>query len=177
MRYVALLRGINVGGRNKIAMADLRAVLDRIGHTEVKTHLQSGNVVFTAPETPTARLEAELAAAIEGELGATLRIMVRTEAELAEVVAANPFPVGDGSRFLVCFLGAPPEPGLFDDLCDAHPPERLAVVGRELYLDLPDGIRDAKLPVLTERRTHKDQTARNWNTVTKLLELCRLSSG
>ncbi|WP_344821167.1 DUF1697 domain-containing protein [Actinocorallia longicatena] len=177
MRYVALLRGINVGGKNKVAMADLRTIMTDLGHAEVKTHLQSGNAVFTAPETDPETLESALSAAIETALGTSLRIMVRTEAEIASVVENAPFTPADGARFQVCFLGAPPEKGLFDDVADAYPPERLAVAGREIYLDLPDGIRDAKLPVLVDRKLKKDLTARNWNTVLKVLEICRLSSG
>jgi hypothetical protein len=92
--HVALLRGINVGGRNRVAMADLREVVLGLGHTEVATYIQSGNVVFTSEEADTARIAAALERAIAEPLGVQPKVIVLTRAELAQVVADNPFPDG-----------------------------------------------------------------------------------
>ncbi|SHG96521.1 DUF1697 domain-containing protein [Streptoalloteichus hindustanus] len=171
-RYVALLRGINVGGRQKVAMADLRALLTGLGHTEVSTLLQSGNAVFTASDQRTERLAAEIEEALARELGLTVRVVVRTGEELRAVVEHNPLEVVDPARFLVSFLAERPDPALFAALDPASfAPEELAVGDRELYLSLPDGIQRARLPQLVDRLLPAQATARNWNTVTKLLAL------
>lgn len=171
-RYIVLLRGINVGGRQKVPMADLRALLARSGYTDVRTHLQSGNAVLSADVSPESLVPAVEGAIAEG-LGLTVPVVVRTGAELRAVVERNPLEVGDPSRFLVSFLAAEPEPGAFDglDLAAARP-EEFAAIGRELVFSLPDGIQNAKLPDLVARRLKgATATARNWNTVTRLLAM------
>lgn len=162
---MALLRGVNVGGHGKLAMAELRDTLAAAGYGGVRTHLQSGNVLLESAKRP---------ATLERELGALLgvQVVVRTHAELADVVARDPF--GDratnGSRYFVTFLSGPVDdvPGL-----DSGDGELFVVSGREIYAWLPDGIRDSKrAQLLTERKLGVVPTTRNWNTVTKLLELC-----
>ncbi|MCP2257568.1 Uncharacterized conserved protein, DUF1697 family [Streptoalloteichus tenebrarius] len=171
-RFVALLRGINVGGRQKVAMADLRAVLAGLGHTEVRTHLQSGNAVFTAPDRPTDEVATEIERAIHRELDLTVKVMVRTAEELRAVVEGNPLEVGDPARFLVSFLDRAPDPALLDTLDPAaYAPEQVRLGARELYLSLPDGIHRARLPQVLDRLLKAPATARNWNTVTKLLAM------
>jgi uncharacterized protein (DUF1697 family) len=174
-RQVALLRGINVGGNKRVAMADLRALLESLGYTDVRTLLQSGNAVYTGPDSP-AEAAAAIEAAIVERLGMRVRVLVRTRDELAAVVAANPLAevAVDGSRHMVVFLsGVPARAALAAIDVAAHAPDRLVHPGgRELYAWCPAGIgRSLWFPLLDERRLGVIPTARNWNTVTKLLEL------
>lgn len=176
-RYVALLRGINVGQHNRIAMAALRALLGDLGHTEVKTHLQSGNAVFTSPARPAKQMARAIEERIATDTGFDVKVIVRTSNEMASVVDANPLidSVTDPARMLVAFLSAEPaaerlagiEPG-------AYGPEKFAVRDREIYLWCPGGIRDSKIvEIFSDKRLGVDVTARNWRTVTKLAELAR----
>jgi uncharacterized protein (DUF1697 family) len=172
---VALLRGINVGGRNKVPMQTLRELIARIGGTDARTHLQSGNAVFRHAEQDMRLLEAALEQALAEELGLTLSCLVRSAPELRRVVEANPFPMEgiDGARFLVVFLSAaPPSARLAAIDPAAYAPDAFAAGERVLYVNLPNGIRDSKLATMfTDRRLGVTATARNWNTVTKLLAL------
>jgi uncharacterized protein (DUF1697 family) len=174
-RYVALLCGINVGGRNKVPMQTLRDLLADIGATGARTHLQSGNAVFTHEEEDPIRLAADLRQAIADELGLSISCLVRTAADLRRVVEANPFPMDgiDGSRFLVVFLSGPPP---LDKLATIDPagyvPDVFEPGEQEIYAHFPDTIRDSKLAALfTDRWLGLTATSRNWNTVTKLLAL------
>lgn len=173
--YVALLRGINVGGKNKVPMQTLRALVARIGGTDVRTHLQSGNAVFHHPDQDPRLLAKALEQALAEELGLTLSCLIRSAPELRRVVEANPFPMEgvDGSRFLVVFLSATPPPARLAAIDPAaYAPDAFAAGERVLYVNLPGGIRDSKLAVLfTDKRLGVTATARNWNTVTKLLAL------
>jgi uncharacterized protein (DUF1697 family) len=175
-RQIALLRGVNVGGHNRVPMAHLRELLLELGYEDVRTHLQSGNAVFTAgapPEVAAREIEGQL----ERSLGLGVRVLVRTAAELARVVSANPLPaaVAEPSRFLVTFLSAPPDPDLLGQLDPADfEPELFGFGERELYVWCPDGVRTLKLSyAFLERRFGVVATARNWRTVTRLLALAR----
>jgi uncharacterized protein (DUF1697 family) len=174
-RYIALLRGINVGGKNKLPMATLRELIAGVGGSQVRTHLQSGNAVFRHEEEDPLLLAAELERALLAELGLTLSVLVRTEADLRRVVAANSFPMEDvdGSRFLVVFLSGPvPADRLAAIDPAAYAPDEFRPGEWEIYAHLPGGVRDSKLAGLfTDRRLGLVATARNWNTVTKLLAL------
>jgi len=175
--YIALLRGINLGPNRRVAMADLRAWLTELGYADVRTHLQSGNAVFGSPDSAaevTRQLEKRLAAGA----GFPVACVVRTAAQLRRVLAGNPFAdiATDGARLAVAFLSAPlPATRLADVDPAAFEPERFAVgKGRtEIYLWYPNGIHASKLngAVLADRRLGVSPTVRNWNTVTKLLEL------
>lgn len=173
-RYVALLRGINVGRARRIAMSDLRAVVESLGHTAVRTHLQSGNVVLTTPRRMAAdTLARELEAAIAAQLGHDLDVVVRSRDDVEAVVALDPLRavVTDPSRYLVAFLGQAPAATLGARLADAaREPEAVELHGREVYLWCPDGVHLSKgwKSVDTAGAV---VTARNWNTVTRVLEL------
>jgi len=172
MVYVALLRGINVGGKAKIAMAALRATCTSVGCEDVVTYIQSGNVVLRSP-LPADKLRASLEAAIAGEFGFSPAVMIRTAKEMTAVVAHNPYPHADEQTVHVGFLPAPPDAATMKCLaaidCD---PEQLTVVGRDVYLHLPNGMGRADLPVKMERCLRPTPvTVRNWRTVTKLVEL------
>lgn len=173
-RQIVLLRGINVGGHRRVAMAGLRELLTSLGYVDVQTHLQSGNVVLRSgirPERLARRLEQELAAG----LGLEIRIVVRTRDELADVIDRNPLGAvaTDPSRHLVSFLSAAPDPNVVRELDGVDvAPEQFAVSGREIYAWHPHGINKSRLAkVLSEERLGVTATARNWNTVTKLLAL------
>jgi uncharacterized protein (DUF1697 family) len=174
-RYVALLRGINVGGNKKVPMARLRELLQGLGYTDVATLLQSGNVVFTSKEKNPAQLVKRIEAAIAGEFGFEVAVVIRTRDELAAVLQANPLPGAEEapSQFLVTFLSDVPDPKRLQELDPAaYLPDEFRVVGREIYARFPKGIRDSKLAtVLGGPRLGVTPTARNWNTITKLLEL------
>jgi uncharacterized protein (DUF1697 family) len=181
--HVALLRGINVGGRNKVAMADLRTVVASLGHGDVATYIQSGNVVFTSTDTDTAALAAELERALEQAVGVRCSVVVLSRAELAKVIADNPFPdEADPRRLHVIFRGAKVTAEQAAAIADA---ERRAadkggrdharVVGRTVYLHTPDGFGRSELAARLAKAdpaaTDRGGTARNWATVTKLLAM------
>ena len=174
-RYVALLRGINVGGNKKVAMARLRELMEELGYTDVATLLQSGNAVFTSPEKNPARVIQQLEVAIIKEFGFEVAVVLRTRDELAAAIEANPLPGAEEapSQFLVTFLSDAPEPKRLEALDPAaYLPDEFRLLGREIYARFPQGIRDSKLAtVLGGTRLGVTATARNWNTVTKLLEL------
>jgi uncharacterized protein (DUF1697 family) len=173
-RQVALLRGINVGKHRRVAMADLRGLLEELGYEDVTTYLQSGNVVLTS-ELAAAELEHELEQAIEARLGVDPPVLVRTRDELAAVVARDPFGdvADDPKRYLVSFLSAEPDPARVRTLEEIEiAPDRFVVSGREIYAWHPNGLQRSRLaPALTDKRLGVTATARNWNTVTKLLAL------
>ncbi|GAA4217619.1 DUF1697 domain-containing protein [Actinocatenispora rupis] len=166
---IALLRGVNLGAHNRVAMARLRELLTAAGYGSVRTHLQSGNVVLTADtaaDDTAERISAELAR----EYGAAIPVLVRTVDELADVVAADPFgsAATDPSRYLVQFRDTAPDPAPL--AAAATGAERYAVVGREIYLWLPNGVHSSKLAAAVNRA---GGTGRNWRTVLRLLELAR----
>jgi uncharacterized protein (DUF1697 family) len=171
--YVALLRGINVGRNNRIAMADLRDLLTGLGYTDVVTLLQSGNAVFSTANTDPDAVAAEIEQAITRRLGLTIRCLVRDRADLQRVVDGNPLPerINDPSKLLVSFLSARPDPATLADIDFASfAPEECGVGEREFYVWFPDGVNNAKLSyAFFEKRFGGVATARNWNTVTKLL--------
>ncbi len=173
-RYIALLRGINVGGRQKLAMADLRAVLAGLGCTGPRTLLQSGNAVFDAEGRPAGRLEQDIAAGIAQAAGLSVRCLVRDQAELDAVIAANPYGhVTDGARLYALFLSAQPDPALVTEHDPAGlDPGRISLGDRVIYQWVPDGYSQApQVAPYTEKKLEVAVTARNWNTVTKLAAL------
>lgn len=175
--YAALLRGINVGGNRKLPMADLRALLDTLGHTGVRTHLQSGQAVFTTDRGDEESLAWELARAIEDRFGFPVDVLVRDHAYLAEVVRACPFPAAEleARQLHVTYFSAPVTPDRYAHLDQvALLPEGFRLGDRCLYLYAPDGLGRSKLAEgLGRPRAAKDlvATSRNWNTVVKLAEL------
>jgi uncharacterized protein (DUF1697 family) len=171
-RYVALLRGINLGKQRQVGMPRLAELLTERGHADVRTHLRSGNVVLTST-LPEQKLAADLSSAIEEEFGFAVPVVVRTGAEMAAVVSGDPFATvaTDPARYLVTFLAEEPAPDKVDALPKADVGDYL-VRGRELYLWLPDGIQNTPLASWKwDRLLDTPGTARNWNTVVKLAEL------
>jgi uncharacterized protein (DUF1697 family) len=185
--HVALLRGINLGGRNKVAMADLRTLVAGLGHTDVSTYIQSGNVLFTAPDDADCAMTARvITEAIAARLGVTSPVIVVTRQELAQILADNPFPEEpDPRRVHAVVLSEPPWPDLEVKLDAARAraggTDEVIAVGRTLYLHTPDGygrsvLAEALLRVVSSPKSGATGTARNWATMTKLLELCDAAS-
>lgn len=169
---MALLRGINVGGKAKLPMADLRKIVAGCGFEDVRTYIQSGNVVFAAPDDADPdEVATRLATAIAGGTRLRPEVVVRTADQLAKVVDANPYlrRGEDPGHLHVSFAGGQVSLGL-DDLA-AYAPEEAAAEGREIYLFLPNGVGRSKLAADLARRAGRSGTLRNWRTVTKLLEM------
>ena len=180
--HVALLRGINVGGRNRVAMAALREVVEGLGHTGVATYIQSGNVVFTSAETDPTSLAAALEGAIGDQLAVWPKVVVLSCRELAQVVAGNPFPEQDNPKLVhAVFWNGPLGPEELAAVATAQQRSRelgsrdeAQVVGSTLYLHTPDGFGRSELAAqLTKLGGGQSAgTARNWATVRRLLAMC-----
>jgi uncharacterized protein (DUF1697 family) len=173
-RHIALLRGINLGSRNRVAMPRLREALESAGFEDVKTYLQSGNIVLTSTLRPN-RVAGEIESLIADQFKLKIKVVVRTRNELAAVVKRNPLGkvAKDPKRYQVSFLDAAPKPDVVKRLSEAAvPPEQFKHVGRELYAWHPKGVARSKLwAQLAGKNLGVTATARNWTTVTKLLEL------
>jgi uncharacterized protein (DUF1697 family) len=168
--YVALLRGINLAGKRRVAMADLRTWLAELGYADVRTLLQSGNAVFRTAKRA-ATVERELEARLAERAGMSIDCVLRTADELRAVVDADPLgSVADnGSRYHVVFLRtAPRRP---DFAPDAFAPELFHLGEREVYFWTPDGLSNSALLPAFPTEKGGVATMRNWNTVTKLLAL------
>ncbi|HYB45793.1 MAG TPA: DUF1697 domain-containing protein [Streptosporangiaceae bacterium] len=184
--HVALLRGINVGGRNKVPMAELREVVASLGHTGVSTYIQSGNVLFCTPETDTARLASALGEAVSEAFGIAVSVVVLSRAQLARILDSNPYPDEPKPQYVhVVFLGAEPPPDLLDrikaaenDAAAKGSRDTVTAVGEALFVHTPDGYGTSELAEALFRiigppgKAGITATARNWATSTKLLSLC-----
>jgi uncharacterized protein (DUF1697 family) len=171
MRWVALLRAVNLGPRNKVAMAELRRVLETRGCDGVRTYIQSGNVVFDARRRSRPSLRNELEEAITEELGVAATVVLRTDAELASIVAADPF---DGTTpTSVTFLAERPPRAAVRRLHERDiSPDRCVVVGSDVFLYLPNGVQGARISgAALERGLGVEGTNRGWRTVVRLAEL------
>jgi len=170
--FIALIRGINVGGHKKLKMADVKVMCEQLGLADVRTHLQSGNVVFRTSKTDRAKLASEL----EKAFGVDARVILRNAAELRKAVEANPMPAAaenGPSHFIVMFLAEKPPAKAMQSLRDAYSgPEEMQLHGAELYIHYGDDMGRSKLTnALIERKLGVAGTSRNWNTVAKLLEM------
>lgn len=170
--YALLLRGINVGGRNVVAMADLRALLSGLGLDDVRTHLNSGNAVFTSPSAEPAALARRIEAAMAAELGKAVPCLILTAAEIRTVVEQNPLTkvATNGSRMMAHLLFEPLDQAL---LAEHDPvalsPTEIAIGDRVIYQWCPDGLLNAPgVGAFAEKLLKAKVTTRNWNTVTKL---------
>ncbi len=174
-RHVVLLRAVNVGAHNRISMASLRELLEGLGYERVRTHLQSGNAVLSADMRPE-QVQAEVEQAL-AQAGTEVRVMVRDELELERVIAENPFAglIEDPARMLVAFLHGAPDPERVRELAPADfEPDRFAIGEREVYALYEHGMGRTRLSnAFWERQLGVVATGRNWNTVTRLLELAR----
>jgi uncharacterized protein (DUF1697 family) len=171
---VALLRGINLGSRNRMAMADLRELVEELGGEDVRTYLQSGNVVFRSRGKP-AELEATLARGIKRALGLDVSVLVRTKRQLQKIVADNPFAKSDAKTLHVTLLAAKPKAPAARKLRDgSFEPDDVELSAREVYLHCPNGYGRTKLSnTFLEKRLGVRATTRNWKTITSLAELAQ----
>ena len=173
--HVALLRGINVSGRNMLPMVELAKMFAAVGCGDVKTYIQSGNVVFRANDGIAGKLADSITQRIEEQFGCKVPVVLRTAAELIEVVRRNPFlKAGAAEDSLhVYFLAGAPAAGDVAGLdAGRSAPDAFAVVGREIYLQLPNGMGRTKLTnAYFDSKLKTVSTARNWRTVLKLVEM------
>ena len=183
--HVALLRGINLGGHKKVAMADLRELVSSLGHADVATYIQSGNVVFSAEQSDTAALAAALEEAIAETIGVQARVVVLSREELDQVIRDNPYSDEPNPRAVhAVFLSGQPGPEVAERIADAQQQvaqkgsrDTAEVIGRTIFLHTPDGYGRSDLAAeivkLGQRKTDSVAgTARNWATVTKLAAMC-----
>jgi uncharacterized protein (DUF1697 family) len=184
--HVALLRGINLAGRNRVAMADLREIMTSLGYTDVATYIQSGNVVFSTDQADHLALAAAIEKAIAQRLDVTPRVVVLSAAELAQVMRDNPHRDEPNPKMVhAVFLDAEPTEDMVTAVAQAEQKaaakgarDSARFVGRTLFLHTPDGFGRSELAALLARARGPLSpggagTARNWATVTKLHEMCQ----
>jgi uncharacterized protein (DUF1697 family) len=163
--YVALLRAVNVGGTGKLAMSDLKMLCEQAGFQSVQTYIASGNVVFQSTKR-----EAAVKAALESRLhthtGKSIGVLIRTGAEMAEVLARNPFPDAPGNRVMAIFLDAP---GTLDGVTGQAPGEHIQLGQREIYVHYGSGMATTRLRIPAAAAG----TARNMNTVARLADMAK----
>jgi uncharacterized protein (DUF1697 family) len=173
---ISMLRAVNVGGHNKVKMDALRALYRSLKLRDPQTYVQSGNVIFTTDEPDLLLLAKRIQSAIERKFGFRTDVVLRTASELRGVIARNPFAKRRGiepGKLLVAFLAADPAPEAREKLLGIKTdPEELRLDGREIYIYYPNGQGRSKLswPVI-ERTLNTPGTGRNWNSVTKMLEI------
>jgi uncharacterized protein (DUF1697 family) len=172
-RYAALLRGINVGGKNKLPMKELAAMFESAGARDVATFIHSGNVVFRASPSVAATLPALVGQEIVSRFGFEAPIVMRAGSELQRIVRANPFVGVDEDELAIMFLAVKPSPERLQKLDPARsPPDQFVVRGRDIYLRLPNGFARTKLTnAWFDSKLSTVSTARNWRTLIKLRDL------
>ena len=175
-RFVALFRGINVGGNQKVRMDELKALHEALGLRDVATYIQSGNVVFSGDSADVAQVAQEIEDGFAQKFGFRVKVVVRTLAELQTIIDNNPFqnqPQKESKWVLVTFLATRPESGALEELQKAYSgPEEIYLIGQELYVYFPVGVGNSKLSsVLIDKKLKTVGTGRNWNTVLKLQEM------
>ena len=172
---VALLRGINVGGKNKLRMADLAAMFREAGCDDVRTYIQSGNVVFRADAALAGDIPALISASIMDQFGYQVPVIIRTALEVQEIVQANPFAEtgAEANKLHVMFLADLPDRAHVEALDpNRSPGDEFAVLGREVFLHYPNGVARSKLTnAYFDSSLSTTSTSRNWRTVGKLLEM------
>src|ERR1700685_240936 len=173
---VSMLRGVNVGGHNMVKMEELRALYESIGLRNPQTYVQSGNVVFRTDVRSLAAVATKIENAIERSFGFRTPVVVRTSSELRDVIARNPFAGRRGidpRKLLVTFLASDPSAEAREQVLQIKAePEELHIDGREVYMYFPNGLARPKLSWVTvEKKLKTPGTGRNWNSITKLLEI------
>jgi uncharacterized protein (DUF1697 family) len=176
--YIALFRGLNVGGNNILPMNELVSVLEKTGARSVKTYIQSGNAVFQVEETDASLLSIKIAAAIKKSHGFEPRVLLLGLEEMEKAVESNPFPEAESEpkALHLYFLDAIPENPDFDTLASIKSKrERFALKDGVFYLHAPEGIGRSKLAANAEKLLGVSATARNWRTVCKIMAMAKLS--
>jgi uncharacterized protein (DUF1697 family) len=173
---VSLFRGINVGGNRIVPMSELKSLHEALGLQDVVNYIQSGNVVFTSDDTDPAQLARQIEESFAQKFGFHTQVMVRTSAELEEIITNNPFqnqPEKEPKRIAVLFLTTRPESTALEDLKKTYTgPEELYLIGQELFVYYPDGVGRSKLSLtLIEKKLKTVGTGRNWNTILQLQKM------
>jgi uncharacterized protein (DUF1697 family) len=179
-RYLALLRGINVGGRNKVAMADLRDLATALGLADATTYIQSGNLLFSCAETDTAELADKLETEIASRLGVRPAVVVLSRGDLKQVIADNPYSSEPNPRCLHAVFrrdeigpdGIAAVAAAVQRARDSGSRDDATIAGRTLFLHTPDGFGRSELAArLSSGKAQATGTARNWATVMKLMDM------
>jgi uncharacterized protein (DUF1697 family) len=174
-RYVALIRGINVGGHRRVSMGDLRELTESLGHESVSTYVQSGNVLFESGARSERKLEQGFEQAIATELGHDVRVMVRSAGHLGRIVDQNPFAgrKPEPKQLHVVFLAEKAAASKLRSIdMAAYAPDEMSASGRDLYVYLPNGAGRANLTnAILEKQLGVPGTMRNWRTVTTLADM------
>jgi uncharacterized protein (DUF1697 family) len=173
---ISMLRGINVGGHNKVSMEELRALYSSLGLLDCRTHIQSGNVIFRTGTHDLAALARRISEGVKRKFAFDVEVILRTASELRDVIARNPFATRQDvppNKLLVYFLSRDPGPEAHENIRKLlSKPDEFVLINRELYAYYPNGVSGAKLPPTSiDRALGTPMTGRNWNTVTKLLAL------
>lgn len=173
---VSLLRSVNLGAHNRVSMADLRELFESLKLRNPQTYIQSGNIVFQTAEKDQVRLASRIETGIQRRFGFQSKVILRTLAEMKNVVAKNPFagrPEIEPNRLLVTFLARDPTSGAKEKVLKIKTdPEELKIEGREVYIYYPNGLARPKIPwTAIEKALDTPGTGRNWNTVMKLVEI------
>lgn len=176
--YIALLRSVNVLGKNMIRMPELAGAFEKAGFDNVRTYIQSGNVIFGAEECSTGELSERIRELITKHFGLTLQVLVLTPAVLEQIMSDNPFigrPGIDITRLHVTFLSRVPESIRAEKLLSySYPPDEIMMHSRAAYLHCPEGYGRTRYDnTFIEKKLDVTATTRNWNTCLKLLEICR----
>ena len=177
MKYISLLRGINVSGQKKIKMIDLMSLYEKLGFENVLTYIQSGNVIFDSKEKNKAVLKSKIENTIENNYQFHVPVEIRTNREISKIIGDCPFGsvdlVKDGTIVLLTFLSSTPEKSNINDLLKyVVLPEQLVVKGKEVYIYCPNGYGKSKLNNnFIEKKLGVGATTRNWKSVHKLYEL------
>jgi uncharacterized protein (DUF1697 family) len=176
--FIGLLRGINVGGNNRVPMSGLRTLCGKLGWRNVQTYIQSGNLVFSAPGKPAA-IETQLQRAIENRFGFSIPIIIRSAGDWPAYIKSNPFLDAckkDPHLVMLCLSKIPPKPDATKNLLErAASGERIIQIGDALWVHFAGGVARSKLsPALLDRMVGSPVTARNWLTVLKLQELANV---
>jgi len=180
-KHVALLRGINLAGRNRVSMTELAEIFATVGCVDVLTYIQSGNVIFAASPSVLKNLPQLVTDQIAKRLGHRVPVIIRSAAEIARTVRDNPFPESPSSEkaLHVYFLAELPDARAVNELDpDRSPPDTFRIRNREVYVHLPKGMARTKLTnAYFDSKLSTTSTARNWATVCKLLELMQPAKG
>lgn len=171
-KYIALFRGINVGGKNILPMKELVGILDGMGYKNIRTYIQSGNVIFQAAKGARNKISKAIAAAILARHGFEAKVLLLEPADLQAAIDNNPFPTDDGKALHFFFLDESPGKPDFGQLTAIKSKsEKFELNNRVFYLYAPDGIGRSKLATGVEKYLGVPTTARNWNTVAKLMTM------
>lgn len=172
--YIALFRGINVGGNNPLPMPALVGILEHLGCKDIKTYIQSGNAVFRTAKTPAKKIAAEISARIFKDHGFKPKVLLLSVSEFEAAIANNPFSTADGKALHFMFLESKPnKPDLAGLMAVKAKSEQFKLNKNVFYLYAPEGIGRSKLAAKVEPAMNEPVTGRNWNTVNKLLALAK----